>query len=1208
MTVDSRQHATWQFFIDRGGTFTDIVAICSNGAFRIRKLLSTAQHYEDAAIEGILAVLNEAHSSKASIREVRLGTTVATNALLERRGAPTVAVVNRGFKDALRIGYQNRPEIFARRIRLPEPLYSLIIEVPGRFAADGEEIEPFDHDLTLCRLQEAFDQGMTACAIFFMHSYLFPQHEKKCQELARKIGFGTVSMSHELSPLIRLIERGDTTVADAYLSPILQKYLSTFTNSLDRSSTYFMQSNGGLTDQSHFRAKDSLLSGPAGGVVGAVETARALGFNKVIGFDMGGTSTDVSHFEGQFESQELTTISGIRIRAPMLAVHTIAAGGGSILEFDGQRFLVGPESAGSSPGPACYRQGGPLTITDVNLLLGRLQPDYFPKVFGPNNDEGLDVEVVQEKFTTLTKAIATANTNKTLEETAWGFLEIAIEKMAAAIRKITVERGYDISEAVLNCFGGAGGQHACLIAERLGINTVMVHPLAGVLSALGIGLAGIKRIEHHPVQRALCELSADQLEEMMSALEVQAVKRLEEQAPESAEINLSRLVLLRYSGSDTNISVPLQSKEEMTQRFNELHLKRFGFHDQVRPLIVESLTLEAQAAPTRALEVLKLEADDQCDSGYCAKTARMYNHHMKWHDAQLFHRDSLSERATVKGPAIVIDPTSTTVIEPGWQASISLNRVLVLQRDPTTLTLRPIVAQSKESTPDPIALELFNSKFMSIAEEMGVTLRKTSQSVNIKERLDFSCAIFDGEGRLIANAPHMPVHLGSMGASVQAVMAACSDIRNGDVYVLNNPYTGGTHLPDITVVTPIFGNDDRQNPLFYAASRGHHADVGGITPGSMPPSSRNILEEGALIDPTLLVRDGRLLEENLRALLIDGPYPARNIDQNLADLKAQVAANKRGVLSLTELIDDYGFSTVNSYMRFVRHNAEECVRRAIDKLANGYFELEMDTGAKICVRLSVDKTTRSATIDFTGSSPQLEGNLNAPRAVTIAAVLYVFRTLVDNNIPLNDGCMAPLEIIIPEGSMLSPSYPAAVVAGNVETSQAVVDAVYGALNKLAASAGTMSNFTFGDDRHQYYETICGGAGAGPEFHGASAVQTHMTNSRLTDPEVLEWRFPVILKEFAIRAESGGIGTYNGGNGVVRKLQFKEAMQASILSERRCVKPFGMMGGGDGKCGNNYVVRQAESEVVQLGGTATVEMKVDDIFVIETPGGGGWGKP
>ena len=1201
----------WQFWIDRGGTFTDIVALRSDGLVSIKKLLSEdPAHYQDAAREGIERIINsDSHAASSSIKQIKMGTTVATNALLERKGVPTMLVVNRGFADILRIGYQARPNLFARHIKLPENLYCRVAELKGRLDATGKEIEPLDAKEVRARLKEALDAGIESLAIVFMHSYLNDVHEKECLEIAQKLGFKSIALSSRTSPLIKIVFRGDTTVADAYLTPVLNRYIDRFTGSFstkEKTRIYFMQSNGGLVDKVHFSGKDSLLSGPAGGVVGAARTCMNIGFEKVIGFDMGGTSTDVSHYNGEYEIRDENIIAGVRVRTPVIDINTVAAGGGSIVSFDGQRFRVGPDSAGADPGPACYRKGGPLTITDCNLLLGRIQKDFFPRVFGPQADEPLDIEIVKAKFDELLKL--TGEKIPSIEAIAWGFIEIAVEKMAQAIKKVTIERGYDIKDHVLSSFGGAGGQHACLIAERLGIKTVVIHPLAGVLSAVGIGLSDIKAVETKSIQKLLSECNSQfDLEETFNELAAIARAKIEKQVDEPFSVNFKKKVLIRYQGSDTSLELPLDAVNIMEASFHDLHKRRYGFCDFHRALIVDALRLEADCPSGTGDEkaLLKKEPAPNQDTPQVSMADTEIYSKGSFHQCPVLRREELDNKVLV-GPLLIIDDTGTNIIEPGWQ---------VEKREEGSLILSRIGANEKRTSEaietdfeaDAIKLELFNNKFMAIAEEMGVTLRNTSHSVNIKERLDFSCALFDDQGRLIANAPHMPVHLGSMGASVQAVIESFGDqMQPGDAFILNDPYKGGTHLPDITVISPVFiGDDDNSHPCFYTASRGHHADVGGITPGSMPPNSRTIEEEGVLISPSLLVKNERFLETEMRSLLSSGPHPARNIDQNLADLKAQVAANKTGITALEKLVEQYGLSMIQSYMSFVRDNAEFSVRKTIESLEDGSFSLPLDNGATIKVSIEVDKKNHLARIDFTGTSQEQENNFNAPSSITRAAVLYVFRTLVEDQIPLNDGCLSPLEIIIPEGSLLNPTYPRAVVAGNVETSQAVVDALYGALGVLAASQGTMNNFTFGNSSYQYYETICGGSGAGPNHPGTAAVQTHMTNSRLTDPEVLEFRYPVLLRRFAIRKESGGKGRHNGGDGVIREIEFKETMQASILSQRRAIAPFGLVGGEPAACGKNYVIRRS-GKVVQLTGTDSIEMAPGDRFVIETPGGGGYG--
>ncbi|MCA9805470.1 MAG: hydantoinase B/oxoprolinase family protein [Cyanobacteria bacterium HKST-UBA02] len=1219
----SNKDRVWQFFIDRGGTFTDLVAVAEDGSISVIKLLSEdPEHYADACLEGIRRVLEDSSIdtiSRGAIDQVRMGTTVATNALLERKGEPTLLITNRGFKDALAIGYQNRPDIFARHIKPYRPLYSYALEVPGRLSAHGEELEPFDAGATLALLRPQVEkEGFRSCAVAFMHSYLYPEHELACARIARQAGFTSVTLSSQVSPLIKLVYRADTAVADAYLSPILERYVEQFSRPLGETPVYFMQSNGGLVDRAHFSGKDSLLSGPAGGVVGAVETSRANGFEKVIGFDMGGTSTDVFHYDREFETNEENLVAGTRVRTPMLAIHTIAAGGGSIVRFDGHRFRVGPDSAGANPGPACYRKDGPLTITDCNLELGRIQADYFPKVFGKSAQEPVDEAIVHHHFLALKKELQVVKDFESSAEIAWGFLEIAVEAMAAAIKKITIERGHDLRDYVLCSFGGAGGQHAILVAEKLGIKKVLLNPLAGVLSAVGIGLSDVKTVLTRPVQKSLLECGPGQsldLRESYSEMEEEAAGSLEEQNATREQITVLRQINLRYRGSDTTLTLAFEESPDGTQyselagEFHALHLRRYGFHSPEKEIIVESLRLTASAAPrgqTRSLRTGCLEktmdaSELETSLDGNELTVPIYSRGT-WQDARLIQRRHLKPSDRIDGPAIILDDTGTNIIESGWTASLTGDLSLLVEG--SRMTAASPMQNECPDVADPIMLELFNNKFMAIAEEMGVTLKQTSHSVNIKERLDFSCALFDSLGRLISNAPHMPVHLGSMGESVRSVIDSFGHcMRQGDVYVLNNPYRGGTHLPDITVITPAFFGGS--SPAFFTASRGHHADIGGITPGSMPPGSVSIDEEGALIDPMLLVRDGSFREAEIKAVLTSGEYPARNIEQNIADLKAQVAANNRGLNGLERLLSEYGLARILSYMSFVRQNAEDCVREAISHLKDGSFEVDLDNGGKIAVSIEVDREARSAIIDFAGTSPQLQNNFNAPSSITRAAVLYVFRTLVEDNIPLNDGCLEPITLRIPVGSMLNPDYPGAVVAGNVETSQAVVDALYGALGVMAASQGTMNNFTLGNDEYQYYETICGGSGAGPDHEGTDAIHTHMTNSRLTDPEVLEWRYPLILREFSIRRGSGGAGRFRGGDGAIRRIEFAQKMKASILSGRRVKAPFGMAGGKDALSGRNYVIRHC-GRVDELSGTDSTEVEPGDVFVIETPGGGGWG--
>jgi 5-oxoprolinase (ATP-hydrolysing) len=1195
----------WQFWIDRGGTFTDIVARRPDGSIATHKLLSdNPDHYHDAALAGIRHVLGVASGAPIPaehIAAVHMGTTVATNALLERTGERTVLFITRGFRDALRIAYQNRPKIFARQIVLPVLLYSKVIEVEERVGAHGEVHMPLDVERTRRDLHAAYDEGYRALAIVLMHGYRYPAHERQVAAMARAIGYGQVSVSHEVSPLMKLVSRGDTTVVDAYLSPILRRYVEQVASELDGVRLRFMQSNGGLTDARRFQGKDAILSGPAGGIVGAVRTAQMAGFGKIIGFDMGGTSTDVSHFAGEFERAFETQVAGVRLRAPMLSIHTVAAGGGSILHFDGARYRVGPDSAGAHPGPASYRKHGPLTVTDCNVMLGKVQPAFFPAVFGPHGHEPLDAGTVRAQFAALTQRVREATGDRrTPEQVAEGFVDIAVGNMANAIKQISVQRGHDVTEYTLCCFGGAAGQHACLVADALGMTRVFIHPLAGVLSAYGMGLADITAMREQAVEATLEPANLHLLEEALEQLAVEARDELLRQDVPRERIRTITRVHLRYDGTDSALIVDFGPIADMVRQFEAAYRQRYSFLMPNRTLVAEAVSVEAIGIADAPVEV---EPPVQHRSGppQAADTVDMHSGGQV-HRTPVFRRGALQPGDTIKGPAIIAEANATTVVEPGWQADVTPLGHLVLTR----IEARPDRTAIGTGV-DPVMLEVFNNLFMSIAEQMGLRLENTAYSVNIKERLDFSCALFDAQGQLIANAPHLPVHLGSMGESIRTVMREnAGRIKPGHVYVLNAPYNGGTHLPDITVMTPVF-DDAGENILFYVGSRGHHADIGGITPGSMPPDSTVVEEEGVLIDNFLLVDQGRLREADMIALLSSGQYPARNVGQNMADLRAMIAANEKGVQELRRMVEHFGLDVVHAYMRHVQDNAEEAVRRVIDVLKDGEFAYEMDNGAVIKVRISIDKAKRSATIDFTGTSGQLPNNYNAPSAVCMAAVLYVFRTLVDDDIPLNAGCLKPLNVIIPEGSMLRPRYPAAVVAGNVETSQCITDALYGALGVMGASQGTMNNFTFGNHTYQYYETICGGSGAGEGFNGTSCVHTHMTNTRLTDPEVLEWRFPVLLERFAIRRGSGGRGRWHGGDGAVRRVRFLEAMTAAILSGHRRIPPYGMAGGEPGQVGRNWVER-VDGSTVPLGGADKADLGPGDVFVIETPGGGGYGKP
>ncbi|MET0117639.1 MAG: hydantoinase B/oxoprolinase family protein [Sedimenticola sp.] len=1186
----------WQFWIDRGGTFTDVVARRPDGSIATRKLLSeNPERYRDSAIQGIRDLMGLAAGEpipSERIEAVKMGTTVATNALLERDGDRTLLLVTRGFRDALRIGYQNRPRLFDRNIRLPEMLYERVAEVEERLRADGKVLRALDEAGAEAELEAAYADGIRSVAILFMHGYRYPAHEARVAAIAQRVGFEQVSVSNKVSPLIKLVGRGDTTVVDAYLSPILRRYVQQVSSQTGDARLMFMQSHGGLTSADYFQGKDAILSGPAGGVVGMVRTARMAGFDKLIGFDMGGTSTDVSHFNGEYERAFDTEVAGVRMRVPMMSIHTVAAGGGSILKYDGERFQVGPDSAGANPGPACYRRGGPLAVTDCNLMLGKIQPDYFPKVFGTEADMPLDRDVVVSHFQQLARQVG-----KTAEEVAEGFLRIAVDNMANAIKKISVQRGYDVTRYTLCCFGGAGGQHACLVADALGMNSIFIHPHAGVLSAYGMGLADLRAIREQSVEAPLTEQLVEALSVPYDSLSDEAVEELAAQGVATERIEVIRKAMVRYSGTDTALAVVAGSASEMTTSFEQLHRQQFGFVMTGRSLVVEAISVEA-AGGSDPVEDPVLASDRTDGDPDPFGRVRMYSHGHE-HETPVFDRTTLWPGVRLPGPAILVEPNATTVVEPGWAARISDRNHLVLERVEARLQQYAMGTEA-----DPIMLEIFNNLYMSIAEQMGGVLANTAYSVNIKERLDFSCAVFDDGGNLVANAPHMPVHLGSMSDSIRTVIRKWGGtIEAGDVFVLNAPYNGGTHLPDVTVVTPVVSGEGEV--LFYVASRGHHADIGGITPGSMPPSSGTVTEEGVLLDNLKLVEQGRLLEDEIRSVLLGGPYPVRNVDQNLADLRAQIAANEKGVHELRRMIDQFGLAVVRAYMKHVQDNAEEAVRRVIVRLHSGRFEYPMDNGAVIRVDISVDPGLREAVIDFTGTSDQLQSNFNAPASICRAAALYVFRALVDDEIPMNEGCLKPLRLIIPEGSMLNPRHPAAVVAGNVETSQAVVDSLFGALQVMGASQGTMNNFTFGDDNSQYYETICGGAGAGPGFDGADAVHTHMTNSRLTDPEVLEWRFPVLLEDFSIRRGSGGDGRYRGGDGVVRRVRFLAPMTAAILSGHRVIPPYGMSGGDPGRVGRNAVER-VDGTVVELSGSEELAMGAGDLFTIETPGGGGYG--
>jgi len=1200
MSVSAR--GGWDFWIDRGGTFTDVIGRNPAGRLHARKLLSESPAYEDAAVEGIRRLLGLAAGEPipaGAIRVVKMGTTVATNALLERRGERTLLVTTRGFRDALEIGYQARPKIFARNIQKPEQLYSAVVELDERVLADGTVEAAPDPHAVRAALAEAKAQNFDAVAIVFMHAYRYPAHERAVGAIARALGFAQVSESHACSALIKFVSRGDTTVVDAYLSPILARYVGRVSRALDVGRTgakvMFMMSSGGLTSAKLFAGKDAILSGPAGGVVAMARTGSSAGFRRVIGFDMGGTSTDVAHYDGAFERAFETEVAGVRMRAPMLKIHTVAAGGGSILHFDGARFRVGPDSAGADPGPACYRRGGPLAVTDANVMTGKLIPDFFPKVFGPNGDQPLDDRTVREKFDELAREVGDGRSS---EAVADGFLAIAVAKMAEAIKMISVARGYDVTRYALNCFGGAGGQHACDVADALAISTVLIHPLSSLLSAYGMGLADIAAQRVKAVEEPLDAGALARAGLVADALADSAVKEVEAQGVDWQDIKVHRRAQLRYAGSDTTIEVPLGSPPAMRRAFEKAHRARFGFVDRAKAIVIEAVSAEAVGGAARFAE--RARPAGAGASAVPARAARFFSKGA-WREANVYLREAVPIGARVDGPALVIEPHQTIVVEQGWRASITPKNHVVLERVELLPKREAIGAKA-----DPVMLEIFNNLFMSIAEQMGVTLQNTAYSVNIKERLDFSCAVFDRHGRLVANAPHMPVHLGSMDRSVETIIRDNEGrIRPGDVFALNAPYNGGTHLPDITVCTPVF-DEAGEKILFWTASRGHHADIGGIAPGSMSPLATTIHEEGVYIDNFLLVERGRFRERELYELLASGPWPARNPLQNVNDLKAQIAANEKGVRELRRMVETFSLRTVEAYMGHVQDNADESVRRVIDRLVDSEASSVSDQGAVIKVRISVDRERREATVDFTGTSPQQPSNFNAPEPVTRAAVLYVFRVMVDDDIPMNAGCLRPIRVILPSGSMLSPRYPAAVVAGNVEVSQAVTDTLFAALGALGSAQGTMNNLTFGDATYQYYETICSGAPAGPGFNGAAAVHTHMTNSRLTDPEVLESRFPVVLEDFHIRRGSGGKGKWNAGDGVLRRIRFLQPMKVAILSGHRAVPNPGMRGGEPGELGRN-AIRRNDGRIEILPGCAQTEVEAGEAIEIITPTGGGWGK-
>jgi 5-oxoprolinase (ATP-hydrolysing) len=1198
--------SAWQFWIDRGGTFTDIVARDPAGRLSTLKLLSeNPERYKDAAVAGIRQCLGLAAGAPIPpglIEAVKMGTTVATNALLERKGERVLLLVNRGFADLLRIGNQARPRLFDLDVRLPELLHERAVEIGGRVAVDGTELEALDEAGARDALRTAYQEGLRAVAILMMHAWAYPAHEERLGAIAREVGFTQISLSHRASPLPRIVPRGDTTVVDAYLSPILRRYVDQVAAELPGVRLYFMQSSGGLTEAGHFQGKDAILSGPAGGIVGAARTAAMGGFERIIGFDMGGTSTDVALYAGAFERAFETEVAGVRMRAPMMAINTVAAGGGSILHFDGARFRVGPDSAGAVPGPACYRRGGPLTVTDANVMVGKIQPHHFPAIFGPHGDQPLDAAIVAEKFAALATEIGKAQRKVAPDPraVAEGFLRVAVANMANAIKQVSIQKGHDATRFALQCFGGAGGQHACLVADELGMETVFIHPFAGVLSAYGMGLADQAVIREAAVEAPFTADAINDLTARLEALVAAGREELARQGADPARLQAARRLHLRYAGTDTFLPVAFGAHQEVLAAFTEAHRRRFGFATPERQVIVEACIAEV-TAPGEEVREAALPLRAAGDAPKPLDSIALFTGGAE-HAAPVYDREALCAGDRIKGPALLREANATTVVEPGWEAEVTARNHLVLRRIAARARAADVAATDR---PDPVMLELFNNLFMSIAEQTGAVLQNTSLSVNIKERLDFSCAIFDATGALIANAPHVPVHLGAMGESVRTVIRTRGEtLKPGDVVALNNPYNGGTHLPDVTVITPVF-DAAGTSILFFVGSRGHHADIGGLTPGSTPPLSRTLEEEGVVIDDFLLVDGGHFREAEFRALLAGARYPARSPDVNVADIKAQIASNEKGVQELQRAVADYGLATVSAYMRHVMDNAEESVRRVLEKLPYGHFETHIDDGAPLKVAIRVDRAARKAVIDFTGTGPQRPSNFNAPSAVCRAVVLYCFRCLVGEDIPLNDGCLKPLEIVIPEGTFLSPRPGAAVVAGNTEVSQMTCNALLAALGACASAQATMNNLLFGDARYQYYETICGGIGAGPGFNGAGPAQTHMTNTRMTDPEILEFRYPLRLEEFSIRRGSGGAGRWHGGDGSRRRIRFLHPMEAVIVASRRNVPPHGLQGGANGAAGRQWVER-ADGSIQWLGGSDSAHLAAGEVLGIETPGGGGWG--
>ena len=1152
----------WTFWIDRGGTFTDIVSIDPEGETRVVKTPSRQTTGADpviAAIRILMGVTDCEPFPAGRIASIRIGTTVATNALLERKGARTLLVTTEGFADALAIGDQTRPNLFALDIAARAIFHERVVEADERLSSDGAVVRPLDRAGLAHALKTARAEGLESVAIAFLHSDLNPAHEQAARDLARAAGFDHVTVSSEASPLPRFLPRAETAVADAYLTPTLAYYVDRLTAQTGGAPLYFMTSGGGLARAGAFKGRDAILSGPAGGAVGVARVAAETGVEAVLGFDMGGTSTDVCRFAGVLERKTTATVAGLTVRAPMLDVQTVAAGGGSVLSFDGLRARVGPHSAGAEPGPAAYGLGGPATVTDANLVLGRLDPLHFPALFGLTRDRPLDVAASECSLRELADAMGTGSA----AEAAEGFLAIAVEQIAAAVSALSTQRGFDPRDHTMVAFGGAAGQIACQVADALGISKILCPAYASVLSAWGIGHATLRATRQEGLERPLDASGLSAAHVLFERVEADSIAAVLAQGATAASVR--RTFNIRYAESDTVLPIEPGDIAETRRAFEVAHQRLFGFVESDQVPVIESVEVEA------------------------------FEDH-----APVYHHDSAAGdlASKVGGPFLIVRPTTQIWVAPGWSAVPDSGGLIRLTR--SAAATHPMSSELC----DPVTLELFNRRFTGVAEAMGAALERTARSVNIKERLDFSCALFGADGELVANAPHMPVHLGSMGASVKAVRLRHPIFRPGDAFALNNPYAGGTHLPDITVIMPVFHGPDA-NPAFFVAARGHHADVGGVQPGSMPPFSRTIDEEGVLLDALPILEAGVFLDSDVRAALNAGTYPSRATDRNIADMKAQVAACRAGAEAVRQKIDNHGLETVSRYMGWVQDNAEACVRRAIGGLKDGEARVPMDGGGEIVVRVTVDRERGEATLDFRDSHDELTSNFNAPSAIVDAAALYVFRTLVDDDIPLNAGCLKPLKVLVREGSMLAPRPPRAVVAGNVETSQHIVDALYEALGVMANAQGSMNNFTFGDSERQYYETLCGGAGATASAPGAHAVHTHMTNSRLTDPEILERRFPVRVEAFQRRAGSGGEGAHAGGDGAVRQIRFLEPMQAALLSTRRDHAPRGLNGGGDGLAGRQSLIA-ASGAVRELSGCFTIDVAAGDVIEIETPGGGGFG--